>query len=93
MVYESTNQTVGSLLGSLTVTPGSGPQILDFGTLLPNKYKELYIIDTATPGTSVIDNYQNIYRQTPGPLPILGAGTAFGFARKLKRRIKSSTAA
>lgn len=26
--------------------------------------------------------------QTPGPLPILGAGAAFGFSRKLRRRIK-----
>lgn len=28
--------------------------------------------------------------QTPGPLPILGAGAAFGFSRKLRRRIKAS---
>lgn len=26
--------------------------------------------------------------QTPGPLPILGAGAAFGFSRKLRKRIK-----
>jgi hypothetical protein len=28
--------------------------------------------------------------QTPGPLPILGAGAAFGFSRKLRNRIKAS---
>ncbi len=28
----------------------------------------------------------------PGPLPILGAGTAFGFSRKLRKRIRSSAA-
>lgn len=27
--------------------------------------------------------------QTPGPLPILGAGAAFGFTRKLRKRIKA----
>jgi hypothetical protein len=29
-------------------------------------------------------------RTVPGPLPILGAGAAFGFSRKLRKRIKSS---
>jgi hypothetical protein len=28
--------------------------------------------------------------QTPGPLPILGAGAAFGFSRTMRRRIKAS---
>jgi len=94
MVYASMNQTIGEFLGTLTVTPNSGPQMLNlYPDKLPSLYKELYIIDTATPGTSVIDNYQNIYRQVPGPLPILGAGAAFGFTRKLKRRIKANSAA
>lgn len=31
-------------------------------------------------------------RQTPGPLPLLGAGAAFGFSRKLRCRIRSSRA-
>ena len=30
--------------------------------------------------------------QTPGPLPLLGAGAAFMFSRKLRRRIQSSAA-
>jgi hypothetical protein len=29
--------------------------------------------------------------RVPGPLPILGAAAAFGFSRKLRKRIKSST--
>ena len=29
----------------------------------------------------------------PGPLPVLGAGAAFGFSRKLRRRIQRSKAA
>jgi hypothetical protein len=33
------------------------------------------------------------FHQTPGPLPILGAGTAFGLSRKLRSRIKASRAA
>ena len=27
----------------------------------------------------------------PGPLPLFGAAAAFGFSRKLRKRIKSST--
>jgi len=32
----------------------------------------------------------NVTVQTPGPLPLLGVGTAFGFSRNLRKRIKSS---
>jgi len=41
--------------------------------------------------TASIDAIQNVYTQTttvPGPLPVLGAGVAFGFSRKLRRRIQ-----
>jgi hypothetical protein len=41
-----------------------------------------------------LDNMINRYNQTtidkvPGPLPLLGAGMAFGFSRKLRSRIKA----
>ena len=36
-----------------------------------------------------IDNIVD-YHEVPGPLPILGAGAAFGFSRKLRSRIKTS---
>lgn len=38
---------------------------------------------------AVLDNYINAF-QTPGPLPILGAGATFGFSRKLRGRIKAA---
>lgn len=44
-------------------------------------------------GQSSIDNAQNTLRNVPGPLPILGAGAAFGFSRKLRSRIKASRTA
>jgi len=37
-----------------------------------------------------IDTITDSLNQTPGPLPILGAGAAFGFSRKLRNRIKAS---
>ena len=53
---------------------------------------KLWITDTWTTTTVGMDNFLNIY-QTPGPLPLLGAGAAFGFSRKLRGRIKASSAA
>jgi hypothetical protein len=56
------------------------------------RYTQLYVVDTATANVGgSIDNYQNSFRQNdvPGPLPLMGAGAAFGFTRKLRRRVKA----
>ena len=51
------------------------------------------------PNTGTVMSISNTYTQTnqtqvvPGPLPILGIGAAFGFSRKLRKRIKGSGAA
>jgi hypothetical protein len=66
-----------------------------------NTYKELWIRDTYTPGVEgSIKTLDNEYTQgdssiptVPGPLPVVGAGMALGFSRKLRSRIKSSAAA
>lgn len=57
----------------------------------PASGKTLYVQDiwTASPGNT-IDNINNNFSQVPGPLPILGIGAAFGFSRKLRKRIKGS---
>jgi hypothetical protein len=79
-IYSVVAGVQGTLLGSIT---NQGTFVLPKDT-----YSELYIVDTITAGNSTVDAYQNIYRQAPGPLPILGAGAAFGFSRKLRSRIK-----
>ena len=58
----------------------------------------VYVTDTWTvQGGNVIKDFTNTFRQSftgqppegvPGPLPILGAGAAFGFSRRLRRRIR-----
>jgi hypothetical protein len=51
---------------------------------------EIYVRDTYTVNAGgQLDNFTNTF-QTPGPLPILGAGAAFGFSRKLRGRIKAA---
>jgi hypothetical protein len=64
---------------------------------LSGQYQTIYVRDTITlkgadtSGTNPdLDNVTNTFRQTPGPLPILGAGAAFGFSRKLRGRIKAA---
>jgi len=45
---------------------------------------------------SVLNSFADTYTQkesVPGPLPLLGAGIAFGFSRKLRRRINASAQA
>ena len=44
---------------------------------------------------SVLNSFGDTYTQdkVPGPLPLLGAGIAFGFSRKLRRRISASAQA
>jgi hypothetical protein len=83
--------TKGSLIDILTVSANG--MATDSTGLLPPIYDKLYIVDTAQANNNLIDAYQNVYRQVPGPLPILGAGAAFGFSRKLRSRIKSTRVA
>lgn len=58
---------------------------------LPPGYTKLYVRDSyELQGQSdVLDNFQNVYTQVPGPLPLIGAGTAFAFSRRLRRRARS----
>ncbi|MFZ0407373.1 MAG: hypothetical protein WAM11_04585 [Cyanobium sp.] len=56
----------------------------------------LSVLDTYTVGpTSSLTSFTNTFQQTevPGPLPLVGAGMAFGFSRKLRNRIKTSARA
>jgi hypothetical protein len=54
-------------------------------------YQQLWVRDTYTVASGgLLNEINNGYRQVPGPLPLLGAGTAFGFSRKLRRRIGSA---
>lgn len=63
---------------------------------IPGFVTKLSILDTfSTPSPGALTSFTNTFRQrqVPGPLPLMGAGMAFGFSRKLRSRIKASASA
>lgn len=81
--------SLNNSLGTTTLT-NSGSLYVIPGPILPTK---ITVTNTYTPNSGAIDNVENTFRNVPGPLPILGAGAAFGFSRKLRGRIKASRTA
>jgi hypothetical protein len=78
-----TNFNFTNVSGVITVTPPGGGSLVGYGS-------EIWVRDSWTiSGNAEVDNITNTF-QTPGPLPILGAGAAFGFSRKLRGRIKAA---
>jgi hypothetical protein len=81
---------VGTLV--FTETPTSSTTT---GSLTDLSLTQLFVRDSFVsnnPGVG-INTATNTFSQTPGPLPILGAGAAFGFSRKLRSRIKAGRTA
>jgi len=80
----------------ITPLPGSGanPITTNGGKFYFAPTANIYVKDEVTlSGGAFVPGINNDFRQTPGPLPILGAGAAFGFSRKLRSRIKASRTA
>lgn len=67
------------------------------GAIFAGNYKSVVVSDKViVNATGTVFSVTNAWNQrkvaTPGPLPLLGAGAAFGFSRRLKRRITASQA-
>lgn len=66
-------------------------------TSVPLSGTFIQVTDTYSVGTGGrLNSFNNTFTQTdsvPGPLPLLGAGMALGFSRKLRSRIKGSVKA
>lgn len=77
--------TQGALITA--IMNNTGTAVLD-----PLRLQEIWVSDTAMANLNgTVNNYQNSFRQdVPGPLPILAAGAAFGYTRKLRRRLKAT---
>ena len=91
-IFATTDFTQAPIF-SATSTDGSNSGLLP----IQGQYSTIYVRDTinlvggvGTGPVADLDNVTNTVTQTPGPLPILGAGAAFGFSRKLRGRIKAA---
>ncbi len=84
-VFDNPGFTGAPILTLIQDGPGSTPV-----TDVPRR-SQYWFRDTFLPGDGSIDNAINTVRNVPGPLPILGAGAAFGFSRKLRGRIKATS--
>jgi hypothetical protein len=74
-----------NLIGTVTSLNGSEAEI----SLTNQNLSTIYVRDTySSSGTTRLDAMDNTFN-VPGPLPVLGAGAAFGFSRKLRGRIKA----
>lgn len=80
------------LIWDYTATNGMPIGPIAFSTGLT--YNKVWVSDSYSTGANgELDNISNTFHRTPGPLPVLGAGAAFGFSRKLRGRIKASRSA
>ena len=100
------NNTSGNFAGINLFTGGvvvpnnyiSGSSIFSTSTYLTKTFQSLGLTPGVyewTWGTTNADSYKLIIGQqadVPGPLPLLGAGAAFGWSRRLRKRIATPSA-
>lgn len=86
--YDVVTNATGSAATSTINIPGNpGPKgPFDFTPFTASSN----FTNTITNGAVPVQQLTNTVIQTPGPLPILGAGAAFGFSRRLRSRVKAS---
>jgi hypothetical protein len=74
----------------------SGTPIVSSATFNNTTLRGLGFTTTGLIGTWTLegtgDQIEVVLTEVPGPLPLLGAGAAFGFSRRLRRRIRTSQA-
>ena len=84
----------GSSLGTCTASAGGECDFLASGTFATLSDFSVTVTGSGALPAVYTAQVTAFYPTTtvPGPLPILGAGVAFGFSRKLRRRIASAKA-
>jgi hypothetical protein len=78
-----------TITGGPTLTSSDGSQITINPVVLPSTIhvRDSWIVQPK----DVLSNIKDTYVQhAPGPLPLLGAGLAFGWSRKLRQRVKAT---
>jgi hypothetical protein len=80
---------------SMSSAPGSAGNMVNFTTPYPDGQiapvtfaATINVTSGVLTGSTDSVNQQRNGEEVPGPLPLLGAGAAFGFSRRLRSRIK-----
>ena len=93
------NRTPGStsvikqITGGPTLVSLDGAQVgpIPFQTPSPITVRDTWNVVSKDVLTNIKDTYTQ--EEAPGPLPLLGAGLAFGWSRKLRQRVKATSLA
>ena len=81
-----------AITGGPTLTSSDGSQTGINSLVLPSTIhvRDTWIVQPKDVLSDIKDTY---VQHAPGPLPLLGAGLAFGWSRKLRRRVRSGARA
>lgn len=61
---------------------------LNFSGIVPTTSSGTFTLSALPADTNVVYTYNYVAASTPSPLPLLGAGFAFGASRRLRRRVQ-----
>jgi hypothetical protein len=81
--------SISSLIGgpSLATIPNTTGNF-NFARILVSNSRPLYFMGSGTDTATRIESFS--FDEVPGPLPVLGAAAAFGWSRRLRRKLKQS---
>jgi len=90
----STSVASSALTAAATSTNGAGSPVPFKPNLTTATFTQAFAYTGGTQfnsvGAAYLTTEQGTFTGTPGPLPLFGAGAAFGFSRKARRRIKAA---
>jgi hypothetical protein len=87
---QSTTVASSGLSSSAFSSNGSGSLTSFKSGVTSATFAQTFVTDTKTLNQTGFAFTQSSPTTVPGPLPVLGAGAAFGFSRKLRKRIKQA---
>ena len=97
-VYASGSNIYAATDGGLSISTNGGSSFTNYTTtsgLVGNQVRGVYasgsnIYVATLGGLSIAQQSDPTPSGVPGPLPLFGAASAFGFSRKLRRRLRAA---
>ena len=97
-VYASGSNIYAATTGGLSISTNGGSSFTNYTTtrgLVSNQVRGVYasgsnIYAATLGGLSIAPQSDPTPSAVPGPLPLFGAASAFGFSRKLRRRLRAA---